>query len=347
MRRLLLPALLIPVILLVSGCVREEETLTPLDAVDMPERGFFLGILPTAADGQALEQAYDDAADICEFVPVWGRPTPFYDLAGDISGSWGRQFIDGLIRERGMFPLIHMSFIDKVDGELVLKVPPGTNATLSDPGWRETYIQAVEDVMRAARPQYISLGNEVNRWYEAHGAEDGNPNGFQHWVSLYEEAYEVAKGVSPETIVFCVFAREVVAENREANLSVLQMFDPEKLDLLVFTSYAVALREVNRSDDLPDDYFSRAFEYTDEKPVGFSELGWPVHPAFGREEGQADYLWDVVGRLTVDQGLDLELVAWNWLHDLGPGDTSGLAYGNGTRKMAFEVFSSISRGSHE
>jgi hypothetical protein len=123
------------------------------------------------------------------------------------------------------------------------------------------------------------------------------------------------------------------------------MFDPKKLDLLVFTSYAVALRGVNSPDDLPDDYFSRAFEYIDEKPIGFSELGWPVHPAFGREEGQADFLRDVVGRLTVDQGLDLELVAWNWLHDLGPEDTSGLAYGNGTRKMAFEVFSSISRGS--
>jgi hypothetical protein len=246
-----------------------------------------------------------------------------------------------------MFPLIHMSFIDKSDGELVLKVPPGTNATLSDPGWRESYIRAVEEVVRAARPQYISLGNEVNRWYEAHGVGEGNPNGFQHWVSLYEEAYKVAKGISPGTKVFCVFAREIVSENREADLSVLRMFDPAKLDILVFTSYAVALREVNSPDDLPDDYFSSAFEYINEKPVGFSELGWPVHQAFGQEEGQADFLWDVVGRLTVDQNLDLELVAWIWLHDLGPGDTSGLAYGNGTRKMAFELFSSISRGSPE
>lgn len=347
MRRLIFTALLIPAILLVSGCVEEEGTLTPLDAVDMPERGFFLGILPTAADGQSLEQAYDDVADICEFVPVWGRPTPFYDLAGDISGSWGRQFVDDFIRGRGMFPLIHMSFIDKENGELVLKVQPGTNATLSDPGWRESYIRAVEDTVRAARPQYISLGNEVNRWYEAYGAEDGDPNGFQHWVSLYEEAYETAKGVSPETMVFCVFAREIVTENREADLSVLRMFDPEKLDLLIFTSYAVAVREINSPRDLPDDYFSRVFEYTDEKPIGFSELGWPVHPVFGQEEGQADFLRDVVGRLTVDQGMDLELVAWNWLHDLGPEDTSGLAYENGTRKMAFEVFSSISRGSSE
>jgi len=311
----------------------------------MPGRGFFLGILPTAAEGSSLERAYDDAADMCEFVPVWGRPTPFYDLAGDITGSWGRQFIDGLIRERGMFPLIHMSFIDRVNGELVLKAPPGENVTLSDPVWREFYIHAVEDVVRAARPLYISLGNEVNRWYEAHGAGEGNPNGFQHWVSLYEEAYEAAKGICPETKVFCVFSREVVAENREADLSVLRMFDPGKLDLLVFTSYPSANREVNRPEDLPDGYYSRAFEYTEEKPIGFSELGWPVHTEFGGEEGQADFLRDIVGRLTVDQGLDLELVAWNWLHDLGPGDKTGLAYINGTRKVAFEVFSSISRGS--
>jgi hypothetical protein len=279
-------------------------------------------------------------------VPVWGRPTPFYDLAEDISGSWGGQFVDGLIRERGMFPLIHLSFIDKSDGELVLKVQPGSNGTLSDPGWRDSYIKAVEDVVRVARPQYISLGNEVNRWYEDHGAGDGNPNGFQHWISLYEEAYDAAKEVSPETKVFCVFAREIVSENREADLSVLRMFDPEKLDLLVFASYAVALRDVNSPDDLPNDYYSRAFEYIDVKPIGFSELGWPIHTAFGLEEGQADFLKDAVGRLTVDQGLDLELVGWNWLHDLGPGDTSGLAYRNGTKKLAYDVFSSISSGNH-
>jgi hypothetical protein len=77
----------------------------------------------------------------------------------------------------------------------------------------------------------------VNRWYEKYGVGENNPNGFQHYVNLYEEIYDAIKKLSPETKVFCTFAREIISENREADLSVLPMFKPEKMDLLVFTSY--------------------------------------------------------------------------------------------------------------
>lgn len=80
-------------LILVSGCVNKtspvEQTITPLDSPKLPERGFFMGVLPTPAEGQTFEEAYSQAAEYVEFSPVWGRPTPFYSLADDLSGKWG------------------------------------------------------------------------------------------------------------------------------------------------------------------------------------------------------------------------------------------------------------------
>jgi len=71
------------------------------------------------------------------------------------------------------------------------------------------------------------------------------PNGFQHYVSLYEEVYDTVKKKSPKTKVFCTFAREIVSENWEADLKVFKMFPPDKMDILVFTSYPYAVQGIN------------------------------------------------------------------------------------------------------
>jgi len=327
------------------GCLKGEGEIVPLDSPQVPARGFFMGILPTPAEGENLSEAYSEASKTCDFVPVWGRPTPFHKLAGELSGDWGKRFVGKLVRGKGMFPVVHMSFFDLVGGKLVLVSPPGiTNATLSDPTWRRSYIESVRRVVEASHPLYISLGNEVNRWYEQEGLDRGNPNGFQYWVSLYEKAYDEVKSLSPRTKVFCVFSREIVDQNREADLKVLELFDAEKLDLLVFTSYPFAVKGINKPEDIPDDYFSRAYHHLAKMPIGFSELGWIVHPAFGGEAAQSEFLKDLVSRLTREQGLDLELVGWNWLHDLEGGDTTGLIYRNGTRKAAYSTWKEISGG---
>ncbi|MGB9622375.1 MAG: hypothetical protein ACPL07_00890 [Candidatus Bathyarchaeia archaeon] len=314
--------------------------LTPLDSPKTPGRGFFMGVLPAPGEGQRFEEAYSQASETCEFSPVWGRPTPFYGLAQDLSGSWGETFLKTYIRGRGMFPIIHVSFIGP---NLTLAAPPEIKAaTLSSAEWREAYKKAVIDVLKASRPLYLSLGNEVNRWYEKYGAEEDDPNGFQHYVSLYEEIYDAVKGLSPETKVFCTFAREIVSENREADLSVLSMFKPEKMDLLVFTSYPYAVRGINRPSYVPDDYYSKALDYLPGKPLGFSELGWPSMEAFGGEQAQADFLAEVAGRLTKKQGINLHLLGWAWLHDLDENDHIGLLKRDGARKMVYETWESIS-----
>ena len=68
------------------------------------------------------------------------------------------------------------------------------------------------------------------------------------------------------------------------------MFDPEKVDLIVFTSYPHAVQGKNNPQDIPDDYYRKAFDFVPNKPLGFSELGWPSLEAFGGEQGQADFI---------------------------------------------------------
>ncbi|MGD2247634.1 MAG: hypothetical protein PVF58_04450 [Candidatus Methanofastidiosia archaeon] len=295
-----------------------------------------LGVLPIPGEGQSFADAYDEASLYCDFVPVWGKPTPFYQLAEDISGSWGKTFVDTYIKSNGMIPLIHVSFMD---AGITLKTPSGTEATLSDPEWRNLYKESILDIVNASNPAYLSLGNEVNRWYEKYGVTD-DLNGFQHYISLYNEIYNSVKEVSPHTIVFCTFAREIVSENREADLNVLTLFDPDKLDILVFTSYPYALQGVNTPSDIPDDYYTKALQYVPGKPLGFSEVAWPSLDAFGGEKGQADFLRQVTGRLTTDQGIHVHLIGWPWLHDL-ENDSTGLITRSGKEKLVFDVWKEL------
>ena len=340
-------ALVVPLLLpLVSGCsprnqpTEEAVTAGPATLPGTPARGFYMGVLPTPAEGQSFADAYAQTAEYAEFVPVWGKPSPFYRMADDLAGDWGRVFIKGYIYGNGMYPLVHLSFMG---AGLTLATPPGMEgATLSDGAWRAAYKQAALDVVRVVQPCYLSLGNEVNRWYEAYGVDKSNPNGFQHYVSLYEEIYDAVKAASPQTKVFCTFAREIVSEHREADLKVLQLFNPDKMDLLVWTSYPYAVRGIKRPSDIPDNYYSQVSAYMPGKPLGFSELGWSSLEALGGEQGQADFLTQVAGRLTRGRGVELRLLMWAWLHDIDNNDTIGLIKRDGTEKLAYQVWKELS-----
>jgi hypothetical protein len=334
--------LAIIVILLISSLFIEQprELVTPADSPEMPSRGFYMGFLPIPADGQSFEEVYQEATHTIEFVPVWGQPTPFYNYAETLNGPWGENFVEEFIRGNGIFPLIHLSFIGP---NLTLVTPPGLEtATLSESEWRQAYKTAVLDTVRVSTPLYLSVGNEVNRWYEKYGSNASSPNGFQHFVSLYEEIYDAVKELSSETQVFCTFAREIVAEFREADLNILKLFNPDTIDVLVFTSYPHAVQGINRPQDIPNNYFVKAADFVPGKPFGFSELGWPSLDAFGGESGQADFIEDASTRLTTQQGINLHLFGWVWLHDIDENDYVGLIKRNGTRKMAYDVWETLS-----
>jgi hypothetical protein len=144
-------------------------------------------------------------------------------------------------------------------------------------------------------------------------------------------------------MVFCIFSREIVSQNQEADLApVFALFDPAKLDIVVYTSYPFAVAGINTVSQVPDDYYASSIPPAfSGKPFGFSELCWTSLGAFGGEQGQSDFLADAVTRLTVTQGLSLHLVGWPWLHDLDVNDDAGLLEHDGTPKIAYTTWQNL------
>lgn len=142
--------------------------------------------------------------------------------------------------------------------------------------------------------------------------------------------------------VFCIFAREIISENREANLDVLKLFNPNKIDLLVLTSYQYGVQSINSPSDIPDDYYSKVSNYMPSKPFGVSEIAWPSLTAFGGEEAQTDFIELVTNRLIHNQGIKLELFGWSWLTDLNQNDAIGLIKIDGTEKLIFKKWKDLS-----
>jgi hypothetical protein len=332
--------------LIITSC---SITITPIDSPQIPDRGFFKGFATILPSNENFDDAYEKASEYAEFVNIWvGSPdVGYWNLAEYLSGWWGNKFVDDLVRGNEMFPIINLSFIDKdpETGLLILKVPGDKEYTnLSDSDFRNAYKKGALDAIKASKPLYLSVGNEVNRWYEQYGVEDNDPNGFQHFVSLYEEIYDAVKELSPETIVFCIFSREIVDENREADLKVLEMFNPDKLDVLVFTTYPFALAEINSVFDIPDDYYSRALDRigVTDKPFGFTELCWSTLEYFGGEPAQAKFLTQAAGRLTTEQGVNLHLFGWFCLIDIdNDPNRTGLITQDGREKAAYQVWKGL------
>ena len=317
------------------GCFGEKE-LKPADNPELPDRGYFMGMYPNPGSGQSEEEAFSQAAAFCEFVPIAFEDVPFYELPDMLSGSFGEKYVTELTRGNGMFPVICLPFFDD---SIQLMRPPGMeDVSLSTPSWKERYRDAVLDVVRISKPLYLAVGKDVNLWYERYGSGNAGPDDFDEFVELYEEIYDSVKEICPSTTVFPIFTREVSDQGREADLSVLGLFDFRKVDILIFTSHPHVIEGLTLPSDLPDDYYSKAFRYFPACDFGLIDLTWPSSDSAGGEKGQADFLFDVATRLTRDRGLQLKLLGWANLHDKNGGPPIGLITSEGEEKQAFEIW---------
>jgi len=317
-------------------CQEEKYPIEPVDNITPPADWFLIGVLPNPAKNQTFDSAYAEVAPYTHLVPVWGKPTPFYLMAKDLNGEWGRTFVRNLIRGNGMAPLVHLSFI----GAGMSLVSPGEieNPSLANPAWRNAYRDAAIEIIKTIRPRYISLGNEVNRWLERYGT-DGE-NGFLNWVSLYQEIYDTLKKISPQTRVFCTFSREVVDEHRPADMNCITLFDPARLDLIGITSYPFAVQGVNSPENIPADYYSAIAALVPNKPLGFTELCWWSNPAYGGETAESLFVSRIPQLLS---GLKVEFVLWPWLCDLDSTDYTGFKTSDGKAKPALSPWQNLYR----
>lgn len=216
---------------------------------------------------------------------------------------------------------------------------------------RGRVVQMARQVAENYNPPYFALGVEVNRVYE----ED--PAGFDAYLSLYTEMYEVIKATSPQTLVFPVFQYEKMRggeffsgdRRAQPEWNLLDKFNSH-MDLVAFTTYPFLLYATPA--DLPIDYYSEIKQYTSQR-IAFTEIGWPSKPIsvapdspFG---GSTDEQVEFVQRFfSLTSSLSLELALWSFPHDIGSGfnpafTSVSLRENDGTPKPALEVWQSYDR----
>lgn len=223
----------------------------------------------------------------------------------------------------------------------------------ADESARRAFLEEIRDFVDEYRPTYLGIGNEVNRVWEA------NPTAFEAWVAALPEIVNAVHEVDPDTQVFATFQYEflvghdaITGSGREANWTPLERAAAH-LDLVAFTSYPYFGYET--PEEVPADYYAAIAQHTD-RPVGFTEIGWPSAPIEplegtsvstlgGTPEEQAAF----VGRLgALLEPVDPRFAMWVWAYDtpaVGPTfESLGLSSQQGEPKPALDAWRDLIAG---
>ncbi|UCD03352.1 MAG: glycosyl hydrolase 53 family protein [Candidatus Aenigmatarchaeota archaeon] len=301
MRKFVLVLLLL---ILISGCVNKDSDIEKTRHSDynltISSRSYFLGVVPTPksvpeSTFDDLTDAYKETGDIAEVTMIW---------TGKNIGQneqLKKSRVVTAVRVYGLKPVLTLNFatIKEVEGaglKYVIDSPTGVKADISDQGFRSLWIQEARELARDVKPEYFSLGNEVNDYFYL------NPDDLEPYLTLLEEAYAAIKMESPDTKVMVVLSFTHLIDNNQWFL--FEKFN-DKVDIIGLTTYP--WKHYDSPDDIPADYYSRITKYTN-RPIAFTEIGWPSD----NEKMQAEFLLRFV-ELTKD--MNIEMVNWLFLHD--------------------------------
>jgi hypothetical protein len=247
-------------------------------------------------------------------------------------------------RQAGLIPIVGLSPTTLDQGRKELDLPAtvrqkaGPSVSFANPIIREAFKGAARTLARL-RPPYLCLATEIN--FLALQRLDE----YLHFASLYKEAYREVKRISPESKVFVSFQWEWVrildakeVHRIREHSKVIDIFRPE-LDAVGLTTYPSSFH--GSPADLPPDYYAWMHHHirrSDE--VLFMEFGWPT-AGTGSEAEQVAFIQRLPGLL---QGINVSVVAWALLHDVGLAafdenlNTVGLATQAGQRKKGYLAF---------
>lgn len=270
------------------------------------ERHFLIGMVPTPRGGpnatfEDVLNAYQEVAGLGEVAMLWVSPSGI----GEYMRLNSTRVVEA-VRVYGLKPIITLNFatLVQVNGSglvYTIDAPPGVPANLSDPTFRALWTEEAEAIARAFRPDYFSLGNEVNDYFHF------RPDDLGAYLTLLDEAYAAIKQASPSTKVMVVFSYNHMNENDQFGL--LGLFS-NRTDLIGLTTYP--WKYFDKPGDIPADYYSKIRAFTN-KTIAFTEIGWVSSDAHGSSESeQAEFL---VQFLNSTKGIDLEIVNWLFLHE--------------------------------
>ena len=290
---------------------KKSEQSSQRRELPISKRKFLIGVVPNPARSpnssfKDLLEAYKEAGKIAEVCPIWVEKQGI----GEFDLLKRNKILTG-IRVYGLKPLLTLNFATIKKGakglEYIVDAPEGIPPKLSDPAFRSLWLNETENIAKEFKPEYFSLGNEINDFFYLH------PEELQPYLSLLSEAYGRIKKVSPQTKVLVVFSYNHLIENNQLDL--LKDFE-DKVDLIGLTTYPY--KQFPNPDAIPKDYYARLKKYTD-KPIAFTEIGWSSGKG-SSEKMQADFL---VRFLELTKELNIEMVNWLFLHETVVGGIAG------------------------
>ncbi len=319
--------------------------------------GAIRSTVPTSKnwESDSIIEAFLTADELGGWISIPDPVEWWYALGKDAQTSkvfQDSQWQNYLLRENNTEIFIQLDpYGSPRQGTLSSKLPDElAGSTFASPAIREAFVREAVARVEWYQPRYVCLAMEINAYYEQ------QPEDFDHFVSLFAEARQAIKDVSPEAIVFVSFQYEQLLGRfggeagqiiHEPHWKLLEKFEPYQ-DAVGLSSYPMeSMDPVNFGDprNLPDDYYSRVAEHT-EKPIVFAELGWSSDRKYGGSKAsQAAFLQRFE---TLTSGLDLRLVNWIALYDgstFGPPfETMGLLDNRGRPKNAFQVWKELWSG---
>jgi hypothetical protein len=324
--------------------IEPEATSDP----SLPARPFALGVssLPVEASEEAYSEAFALAGELGEVVLIQRAP-PWADFlpGGTVSARTERltRIERDLARRHNLRLILAIDPTQPSDRGALAGLPNAlVGRDFSDKDVRASFIAYAKYLALNYKPDFLALGVEVDLYFARRGDA-----AFRSFVSVYFEAYDAVKEVSPNTQVFPTFQYENLlgvlgGRGSQPAWSLIDRFQP-KLDLLAISTFPRSA--VQNLQEMPADYYRVLKEHTD-KPVAIFSAGWGSNSAgLNDDSSQVAFMYRV---LAAAEELQSPFLIWFLARDpdVGPDDglgslaTMGLYDASGQPKNVLKVWRS-------
>jgi hypothetical protein len=297
-----------------GGAAQEAAAPTPGDTGQPRTFAMGLSSLPPELTEESYASTFELAASAGEVILIRRTP-PWKELLTDAPFPSGctkentqRETALAEQHELDIFVAIDVAqFSEGCDQGAALSAEL-RGAGFADEKVRRAFIEYAQYVAVNYRPAYLALGVEVNTF------EEESPENFEQFVSLYNEAYDAVKQLSPETLVFPTFQLEKLDASlpsekpRRPQWHLISRF-ASRMDLFAVSTYPNLA--YSDPEQIPADYYLQLAAYTD-LPIAIADMGYSSGPVRNgltesSEGQQAAFL-----RRTLDdaQRLGMPLVVW-------------------------------------
>ena len=291
------------------------ETLPEKPQLPITHRPFRTGTTPSVDRTKNPAAAYALSKQVGALVMLWVTPNGLglYEKLSQ-TNPVARKTNYEAICEMGLVPVVNLNPWTVRPGKGVVRNDGSPSRDFADPQFRQRMCDEARQVAARFRPEYFSIGNEVNSVYEWLG-----PAAFEDLASLEKALYQAVKAASPSTKVLVVLSySQLVDLPGEPRFHLMDKLGGA-YDVLGVTTYP--WKTYATPKDMPADYYTRLAKHTD-KPLGFTEIAWSSDPSQGgSEDEQVEFL---LRFLELTRGIRLEFVNWAFLHDLPESSVTGL-----------------------